>query len=88
MSVRAKECRHQAGWSHGRGESRCQGCGVVRFTDYGAVRPTELPQTVVPGERARHADRAAAQWLAQAAQRAVRLRRMRRAVFVAVAQTV
>ncbi|WP_436800637.1 DUF6255 family natural product biosynthesis protein [Streptomyces syringium] len=36
-------------------------CGTRRFTDYGALRPPDLPQTVTPSDRSRErADRAAA----------------------------
>ncbi|MCA6093035.1 hypothetical protein LE181_12790 [Streptomyces sp. SCA3-4] len=54
-------CPHAAGWTRTAGEARCERCGVRRFTEYGAVRPSGLPQAVVPSPRARRAaDRAAA----------------------------
>ncbi|WP_418952440.1 DUF6255 family natural product biosynthesis protein [Streptomyces albireticuli] len=63
-------CPHLAGWARAGGESRCCACGVVRFTDYGAVRPPGLPQAITPaGGRARRADRAAASWISEAARR-------------------
>ncbi|WP_372471992.1 DUF6255 family natural product biosynthesis protein [Streptomyces albireticuli] len=54
-------CPHRGGWTHHGGESRCNACGVRRFTDYGAVRPSGLPHAVTPPAPDRHAtDRAAA----------------------------
>ncbi|MFD0382837.1 DUF6255 family natural product biosynthesis protein [Streptomyces stramineus] len=53
------------------GEARCRTCGVVRFTDYGALRPQEMPQVVTPSARSTYwADRAAAHWISQIARRA------------------
>ncbi|GGX69093.1 DUF6255 family natural product biosynthesis protein [Streptomyces hiroshimensis] len=56
------QCKHTAGWAHpAQGESRCKACGVVRFADYGALRPAGLPSALTPKPRdARRADRAAA----------------------------
>ncbi|GHF47522.1 hypothetical protein GCM10010218_31140 [Streptomyces mashuensis] len=39
-----RHCEHQAGWTHAAGRSHCRRCGVLRFTDYGALRPPRLPQ--------------------------------------------
>lgn len=36
-------CGHVEGWESGNGVERCQTCGTQRFTDYGALRPPELP---------------------------------------------
>ncbi|WP_425543479.1 DUF6255 family natural product biosynthesis protein [Streptomyces luteireticuli] len=56
-----RHCRHGSGWESGGGEERCRDCGTRRFTDYGALRPPELPTvvTVPPRDRVR-ADRSAA----------------------------
>ncbi len=63
-------CPHGTGWARTRGAVRCEGCGVVRFTDYGALRPPGLPQALtVSRGSARRADRAAAQWVARNAWR-------------------
>ncbi|MFH8789906.1 DUF6255 family natural product biosynthesis protein [Streptomyces roseoverticillatus] len=61
----ARMCTHRAGWTtRTRGEVHCRGCGTVRFTDYGALRPPGLPHAVAPKPRdARRADRAAATWI-------------------------
>ncbi|WP_425329131.1 DUF6255 family natural product biosynthesis protein [Streptomyces eurocidicus] len=54
-------CLHHGGWTHHGGESRCDNCGVRRFTEYGAVRPSGLPHAVTPAAPDRRAtDRAAA----------------------------
>ncbi|MFE0044204.1 DUF6255 family natural product biosynthesis protein [Streptomyces albireticuli] len=54
-------CPHRGGWTHHGGESRCNTCGVRRFTEYGAVRPDGLPRAVTPPAPDRRAtDRAAA----------------------------
>lgn len=59
-------CLHRTGWARTRGAARCEGCGVVRFTDYGTLRPPGLPQAVtVSRGSAHHADRAAAHWVAR-----------------------
>ncbi|WP_374284512.1 DUF6255 family natural product biosynthesis protein [Streptomyces sp. UNOB3_S3] len=56
-------CAHRAGWDQRAGEARCNGCGVRRFTSYGALRPPGLAvavataRTFLVGHRA---DRAAA----------------------------
>lgn len=54
-------CAHRAGWARRGGEERCHGCGVRRFTSYGAVRPPGLAvvvtRTFLVGQQA---DRAAA----------------------------
>ncbi|WP_367621008.1 DUF6255 family natural product biosynthesis protein [Streptomyces olivoreticuli] len=63
-------CLHCTGWTRTRGAARCEGCGVVRFTDYGALRPSGLPQALtVSRGSARRADRAAARWVARNARR-------------------
>ncbi|WP_372471988.1 DUF6255 family natural product biosynthesis protein [Streptomyces albireticuli] len=70
MTVVRAACTHPVGWTHTRGEARCRACGVVRFTDYGAVRPPGLPEAVTPAPAgARCADRAAASWISEAARR-------------------
>ncbi|MGA5133095.1 DUF6255 family natural product biosynthesis protein [Streptomyces olivoreticuli] len=57
-------CLHRTGRARTRGAARCEGCGVVRFTDYGALRPSGLPQALtVSRGSARRADRAAARQL-------------------------
>ncbi|MBH1933752.1 hypothetical protein I5Q34_05485 [Streptomyces sp. AV19] len=54
-------CRHLSGWDEIGGEQRCRTCGTRRFTDYGALRPRELPSAVTPSpEDLARADRAAA----------------------------
>ncbi|MEV5141987.1 DUF6255 family natural product biosynthesis protein [Streptomyces syringium] len=56
-----RPCVHHSGWTESGGEARCVECGTRRFTDYGALRPPDLPQTVTPSDRSRErADRAAA----------------------------
>ncbi|WP_425315865.1 DUF6255 family natural product biosynthesis protein [Streptomyces olivoreticuli] len=63
-------CLHRMGWAPARGAVRCEGCGVVRFTDYGALRPPGLPQAVtVSRGSALRADRTAAHWVARNAPR-------------------
>ncbi|MEU2873876.1 DUF6255 family natural product biosynthesis protein [Streptomyces olivoreticuli] len=63
-------CPHRTGWARTRGEARCEGCVVVRFTDYGALRPPGLPQAVTGSRGSAHrADRAAAQWVARSTRR-------------------
>ncbi|WP_418952520.1 DUF6255 family natural product biosynthesis protein [Streptomyces albireticuli] len=60
-------CPHRGGWTHHGGESRCDDCGVRRFTEYGAVRPSDLPYAVTPPTPARHSkDRVAALNISQA----------------------
>ncbi|MEU2512670.1 DUF6255 family natural product biosynthesis protein [Streptomyces syringium] len=52
---------HHSGWRESAGEAQCPNCGTRRFTDYGALRPPELPQTITPSDYSRDkADRAAA----------------------------
>lgn len=52
-------CPHREGWESGNGEERCTRCGTRRFTDYGALRPPEVPQVVAPSpEECARADRA------------------------------
>ncbi|GHF36705.1 hypothetical protein GCM10010218_17810 [Streptomyces mashuensis] len=59
-------CTHASGWTHHAGEARCDACGVRRFTEYRAVRPSGLPVVVTQSlEEAHAADRAAATWIAQ-----------------------
>ncbi|WP_374223828.1 DUF6255 family natural product biosynthesis protein [Streptomyces sp. ISL-11] len=60
--MKGSDCHHQRGWTHALGgASRCDECGVRRFTEYGAVRPPGLPQAMTPRPRDRRAaDRAAA----------------------------
>ncbi|WP_374193081.1 DUF6255 family natural product biosynthesis protein [Streptomyces sp. AV19] len=54
-------CQHLAGWEAGDGEERCPDCGTRRFTEYGALRPKELPSPVTPSPHdAIRADRTAA----------------------------
>ncbi|MEW2579642.1 DUF6255 family natural product biosynthesis protein [Streptomyces syringium] len=56
-----RPCVHHSGWTGTGGEVQCPNCGTRRFTDYGALRPPELPQTVTPSDYSRDkADRAAA----------------------------
>ncbi|MFD8995753.1 DUF6255 family natural product biosynthesis protein, partial [Streptomyces abikoensis] len=49
-------CAHRAGWAQRGGEARCHGCGVRRFTSYGALRPPGLaeatPRTFLVGHQA------------------------------------
>ncbi|WP_221505299.1 DUF6255 family natural product biosynthesis protein [Streptomyces eurocidicus] len=74
-AVRTRACPHLAGWAQDGGEARCRACGVVRFTDYGALRPPGLPQAVTPAAgRSRCTDRAAASWISEAARRGRRPR--------------
>ncbi|WP_372410626.1 DUF6255 family natural product biosynthesis protein [Streptomyces luteireticuli] len=61
-------CQHLSGWESTNGEDRCPTCGTRRFTDYGALRPKELPQAVAPSPH----DRAAATVLTSAAGAAAR----------------
>ncbi|MFV8128975.1 DUF6255 family natural product biosynthesis protein [Streptomyces syringium] len=63
-----RECGHRSGWACTGGEARCGACGVVRFTEYGALRPPGLPQVITPGGTGR-ADRAAARVLSRIARR-------------------
>ncbi|WP_425507762.1 DUF6255 family natural product biosynthesis protein [Streptomyces olivoverticillatus] len=42
-------CTHHAGWAHGPGQARCRACGTIRFTAYGALRPTGLPVAIPSG---------------------------------------
>ncbi|UBI40954.1 MULTISPECIES: DUF6255 family natural product biosynthesis protein [Streptomyces] len=59
-------CRHLGGWEAAGGEERCRTCGTRRFTDYGALRPRELPPVVAPSpEDGTRADRAAATVMAR-----------------------
>ncbi|MEV6778045.1 DUF6255 family natural product biosynthesis protein [Streptomyces syringium] len=68
-----KGCGHQSGWTQSHGEARCDDCGTRRFTDYGALRPAELPQTITPPPRRAHkADRAAARHVARIVRRGIR----------------
>ncbi|MEV4869694.1 DUF6255 family natural product biosynthesis protein [Streptomyces syringium] len=68
-----KGCGHRSGWTHTRGEALCNDCGTRRFTDYGALRPAELPQTTTPPPcRARKTDRAAARRVARFVRRGIR----------------
>ncbi|MEV5137797.1 DUF6255 family natural product biosynthesis protein [Streptomyces syringium] len=70
---RPGNCGHRSGWTQSHGEARCNDCGTRRFTDYGALRPTELPQTITPPpRRARKADRAAASHVARFVRRGIR----------------
>ncbi|MGA5133182.1 DUF6255 family natural product biosynthesis protein [Streptomyces olivoreticuli] len=55
-------CAHRAGWVRGKGEARCGSCGVVRFTEYGALRPPGLAEAVKPSQGG-SVDRAAALWV-------------------------
>lgn len=71
MTVLARECGHRSGWTHAGGRARCEACGVVRFTEYGALRPPGLPQVITPGAGGRRADRAAARAVWRAARRPV-----------------
>ncbi|GAA0414910.1 DUF6255 family natural product biosynthesis protein [Streptomyces luteireticuli] len=53
-------CQHLSGWESTNGEDRCPTCGTRRFTNYGSLRPKELPQAVTPTPHDRtRADRAA-----------------------------
>ncbi len=61
MSTAVATCAHRAGWVRGKGEARCGSCGVVRFTEYGALRPPGLAEAVTPPRGG--ADRAAALWV-------------------------
>ncbi|MEW2580183.1 DUF6255 family natural product biosynthesis protein [Streptomyces syringium] len=66
-------CGHRSGWTQAHGEARCNDCGTRRFTDYGALRPAELPQTTTPPpRRARNADRSAARHVARIVRRGIR----------------
>ncbi|WP_221462457.1 DUF6255 family natural product biosynthesis protein [Streptomyces olivoverticillatus] len=38
-SSEERRCPHTAGWLEDGGVSQCRACGVLRFADYGAVRP-------------------------------------------------
>ncbi|KNB53591.1 DUF6255 family natural product biosynthesis protein [Streptomyces caatingaensis] len=59
-------CQHLSGWESAHGEDRCPTCGTRRFTDYGALRPKELPPAVTPSPHDRiRADRAAATVIAR-----------------------
>ncbi|WP_221504914.1 DUF6255 family natural product biosynthesis protein [Streptomyces eurocidicus] len=61
-----RRCEHRGRWTHRGGESRCEECGTVRFTDYGPLRLPEPPEAVRPDPaRARRADRAAATYVAR-----------------------
>ncbi|MFI9204553.1 DUF6255 family natural product biosynthesis protein [Streptomyces sp. NPDC053048] len=61
-------CHHPEWESAGTGEARCKRCGTRRFTDYGALRPPGLPETVRPPARVRaKADRAAAALISRTA---------------------
>ncbi|MEV6672619.1 DUF6255 family natural product biosynthesis protein [Streptomyces sp. NPDC051162] len=54
-------CPHRAKWTQARGAARCEGCGVVRFTDYAALRPPGLPYAVTASqEHTRRVDLAVA----------------------------
>lgn len=66
-------CQHREGWETANGEERCTRCGTRRFTEYGALRPPEVPQVVPPSpeDRAR-ADRAAAAVIARTVRHVVR----------------
>ncbi|WP_370419497.1 DUF6255 family natural product biosynthesis protein [Streptomyces sp. QH1-20] len=56
-----RPCVHHSGWTENGGEARCVDCGTRRFTDYGALRPPDLPEVLTPSDHARSAaDRAAA----------------------------
>ncbi|WP_374206181.1 DUF6255 family natural product biosynthesis protein [Streptomyces roseoverticillatus] len=70
MTVRST-CAHRGGWSaRTRGEARCRDCGIIRFTEYGALRPPGLPHAATPPRRtAITADRAAAQQMSRIARR-------------------
>ncbi|KNB52311.1 DUF6255 family natural product biosynthesis protein [Streptomyces caatingaensis] len=50
-------CQHREGWETANGEERCTRCGTRRFTEYGALRPPEVPQGVAPPEGRGRADR-------------------------------
>ncbi|MFF7688286.1 DUF6255 family natural product biosynthesis protein [Streptomyces syringium] len=69
VTVLARECGHRSGWTCVGGEARCGACGVVRFTEYGALRPPGLPQVVTPVGDARRADRRAARTVSRTARR-------------------
>ncbi|WP_370420831.1 DUF6255 family natural product biosynthesis protein [Streptomyces sp. QH1-20] len=69
VAVLSRECGHGAGWRHTGGEARCGACGVVRFTEYGALRPPGLPQVVTPVGSARRADRSAARVVSRTVRR-------------------
>ncbi|GAA2921489.1 hypothetical protein GCM10020221_17140 [Streptomyces thioluteus] len=61
-----RHCRHGSGWESGGGEERCRDCGTRRFTEYGALRPPELPSVMTPSPRdCERADRAAAEVIAR-----------------------
>ncbi|GAA0468658.1 DUF6255 family natural product biosynthesis protein [Streptomyces sp. NPDC046215] len=68
-AVLAGECRHESAWTQSKGRARCGRCGVERFTDYGSLRPVDLPHVVKPANT-HWADRAAAAWISQMARRA------------------
>ncbi|GAA0489479.1 DUF6255 family natural product biosynthesis protein [Streptomyces sp. NPDC046215] len=76
-ATRVRHCTHRSGWTRtGRGEHRCDACGVRRFSDYGALRAPGLPHAVTPsGPARREADRRAALLVARAAAGGRRLRR-------------
>ncbi|MFI1257168.1 DUF6255 family natural product biosynthesis protein [Streptomyces netropsis] len=69
MAVLTRECGHRSGWTRTGGEARCEACGVVRFTEYGALRPPGLPQVITPVEGALRADRRAARMVSRTARR-------------------
>ncbi|MFI1972986.1 hypothetical protein BLA24_24600 [Streptomyces cinnamoneus] len=55
-----KNCRHRFLQDAAPGEHRCAGCGMRRFTSYGALRPPGLPEPRVrPEVAAEKADRRA-----------------------------
>ncbi|MGW1075648.1 DUF6255 family natural product biosynthesis protein [Streptomyces sp. NPDC002537] len=65
----ARVCAHAGGWEwatgpNGAGAARCESCGVIRFLEYGTLRPSGLPEATTPSRvTSVHRDRAAAQWL-------------------------
>lgn len=61
-----RNCEHRGRWVHRGGESRCEECGTVRFTDYAPLRIPERPEAVKPDPaRARMTDRSAATYIAR-----------------------
>ncbi|WP_171162124.1 DUF6255 family natural product biosynthesis protein [Streptomyces sp. I05A-00742] len=80
-------CRHTSGWESAGGEEQCPDCGTRRFTDYGALRPPDLPSaapTPSPRDSAR-ADRAAATVIARTVRHLSHWGRSRTAFWLPVA---
>ncbi|MEU5421392.1 DUF6255 family natural product biosynthesis protein [Streptomyces sp. NPDC020799] len=62
-----RACPHNRGWARANGAATCVSCGVVRFTEYRAVRPPGLAEAVIRPRR--DADRAAASWVMERTRR-------------------